>query len=274
MLGSSIRFPSRQNHQICPRPFSCSDPPFTRNPPDLVQNLISSSVNAHAAAAPANRERLERLASPSIEADLHFPLLCTPYYGFVPETEVDLFVEILQLSSFLCSCCFANDANDIPHLGDSAPTAAALLSTLSAIPNERSGGSIAAFPGTGVFICDPAPAPQNGDPPLPAGCTFRQASRHLHLQFSALLLPLSLLATHVSLLLFLKPTLLPPAHAPASRLAVMFVSTSTLVFCLPHSLGSPSPYNTSPSPGVGLGPLNTFTLSPLLANKNLCPPSR
>ena len=147
-------------------PFSCSDPPFTRNPPDLVQNLISSSVNAHAAAAPANRERLERLASPSIEADLHFPLLCTPYYGFVPETEVDLFVEILQLSSFLCSCCFANDGNDIPHLGDSAPTAAALLSTLSAIPNERSGGSIAAFPGTGVFICDPAPAPQNGDPAI------------------------------------------------------------------------------------------------------------
>ena len=120
-------------------PFSCSDPPFTRNPPDLVQNLISSSVNAHAAAAPANRERLERLASPSIEADLHFPLFCTPYYGFVPETEVDLFVEILQLSSFLCSCCFANEGNDIPHLGDSAPTAAALLSTLSAIPNERSG---------------------------------------------------------------------------------------------------------------------------------------
>ena len=147
-------------------PFSCSDPPFTRNSPDLVQNLISSSVNAHAAAAPANRERLERLASPSIEADLHFPFLCTPYYGFVPETEVDLFVEILQLSSFLCSCCFANDGNDIPHLGDSAPTAAALLSTLSAIPNERSGGSIAAFPGTGVFICDPAPAPQNGDPAI------------------------------------------------------------------------------------------------------------
>ena len=147
-------------------PFSCSDPPFTRNPPDLVQNLISSSVNAHAAAAPANRERLERLASPSIEADLHFPLFCTPYYGFVPETEVDLFVEILQLSSFLCSCCFANDGNDIPHLGDSAPTAAALLSTLSAIPNERSEGSIAAFPGTGVFICDPAPAPQNGDPAI------------------------------------------------------------------------------------------------------------
>ena len=113
-----------------------------------------------------------------------------------------------------------------------------------------------------------------GTPPLPAGCTFRQASRHLHLQSSALLLPLSLLATRVSLLLFLKPTLLPPDHAPASRLAAMFVSTSTLVFCLPHSLGSLSLYNTSPSPGVGLGPLNTFTLSPLLANKNPCPPSR
>ena len=73
-------------------PFSCTDPPFTRNPPDHVQNLISSSVKAHAAAAPANRERLENLAPPSIEADLHFPLFCTPYYGFVPDTEVDLLV--------------------------------------------------------------------------------------------------------------------------------------------------------------------------------------
>ena len=255
-------------------PFSCSDPPFTRNPPDLVQNLISSSVNAHAAAAPANRERLERLASPSIEADLHFPLFCTPYYGFVPETEVDLFVEILQLSSFLCSCCFANDGNDIPHLGDSAPTAAALLSTLSAIPNERSGEVVRPSPALGCSFATLLVPHRMGTPPLPAGCTFRQASRHLHLQSSALLLPLSLLATRVSLLLFLKPTLLPPDHAPASRLAVMFVSTSTLVFCLPHSLGSPSLYNTSPSPRVGLGPLNTFTLSPLLASKNPCPPSR
>ena len=35
---------------------------------------------------------------------------------------------------------------------------------LSAIPNERPGGSLAVFPGTGVFICDPAPPPQQGEP--------------------------------------------------------------------------------------------------------------
>ena len=146
-------------------PFSCTDPPFTRNSPDHVQQLINSSVNTHAGNAPSNRERLDNLASPSIEADLHCPLFCTPYYGFVPDSEVDLFVEILQLSSFLCSCCFSNDGHDIPQLGDSVPTAAALLSILSAIPNERPRGSIAVFPGTGVFICDP-PVPQDGDPAI------------------------------------------------------------------------------------------------------------
>ena len=144
-------------------PFKCTDPPFRHNSPDSVQQLISSSVNTHAAEAPANRERL---ALNPVEADLHFPLFCTPYYGFVPGSEVDLLVEILQLSSFLCTCCFSADGKDLPQLGDSIPTAAALLSTLSAIPNERPGGSLDVFPGTGVFICDPAPAPQDGEPAI------------------------------------------------------------------------------------------------------------
>ena len=255
-------------------PFSCSDPPFTRNPPDLVQNLISSSVNAHAAAAPANRERLERLASPSIEADLHFPLLCTPYYGFVPETEVDLFVEILQLSSFLCSCCFANDGNDIPHLGDSAPTAAALLSTLSAIPNERSGGSIAAFPGTGVFICDPAPAPQNGDPAI--ACW-------LYIPASLPPPPPTVFCTLIATLSPSDPRFATPlfetySTAPGSRTGIplgshVCVHLNASLLPTPF-LGQSEPLQYLPVARGGLGPLNTFTLSPLLANKNPCPPSR
>ena len=93
-------------------------------------------------------------------------LICTsrcsaPYYGFVPASEVDLLVEILQLSSFLCTCCFSREGK-----GLSLPTAAALLSTISSIPNDRSGASIAVFPGTGVFICDPAPVPQEGEPAI------------------------------------------------------------------------------------------------------------
>ena len=50
---------------------SAADPPFTRNYPDLVQNLISSFFDAHAAAAPGNRERLVRQASRSIECENH-----------------------------------------------------------------------------------------------------------------------------------------------------------------------------------------------------------
>ena len=66
--------------------------------------------------------------------------------------------------SFLCTCCFSRTGEGLPNLGDSLPTASALLSMLSAIPNDRPGGSLAVFPGTGVFICDPAPPPQQGEP--------------------------------------------------------------------------------------------------------------
>ena len=141
-------------------PFTCNDEPFRHNSPDHVKQLISSSVSEHAAGSAACRQAM---VPHSVEADLHLPLFCTPYYGFVPSTEVDLLVEILQLSSFLCTCCFSSAGEGLSQLGDSLPTASALLSMLSAIPNERPGGGIAVFPGTGVFICDPAPPPQQGD---------------------------------------------------------------------------------------------------------------
>ena len=184
-------------------PFKCTDPPFRHNSPDSVQQLISSSVNTHAADAPANRERL---ALNPVEADLHFPLFCTPYYGFVPGSEVDLLVEILQLSSFLCTCCFSADGKDLPQLGDSIPTAAALLSTLSAIPNERPGGSLDVFPGTGVFICGPAPAPQDGEPAI--ACWLYTPAR------------------------------LPP---PPPKAFTNLISISMLVSCLPPFLASRRP---------------------------------
>ena len=119
---------------------------------------------------------------------------CTPYYGFVPGTEVDLFVEILQLSSFLCTCCFSTDGHDLPQLGDSVPTAAALLSMLSAIPNDRPGGSIA-VPWHRCFIC--APVPQAGACHA-CGYTHRLAFLHLHLKFLVPSFPRSLLVTPVS----------------------------------------------------------------------------
>ena len=127
----------------------------------MSSSLYASSLSEHAAGSASCRQAM---VPHSVEADLHFPLFCTPYYGFVPSTEVDLLVEILQLSSFLCTCCFSRTGEGLSELGDSLPTASALLSMLSAIPNERPGGGIAVFPFTGVFICDPAPPPQQGEP--------------------------------------------------------------------------------------------------------------
>ena len=34
-----------------------------------------------------------------VQMDLHFPLFCTPYYGFVPEDMTDMHIELLQLSA-------------------------------------------------------------------------------------------------------------------------------------------------------------------------------
>ena len=116
-----------------------------------VLNMSSISLPLQSPTMPQER-CLPPSYGTSLNADLHFPLFCTPYYGFVPATEADLMVEILQLSSFLCTCCFSRTGEGLPNLGDSLPTASALLSMLSAIPNERPGGSLAVFPGTGVFI--------------------------------------------------------------------------------------------------------------------------
>ena len=212
-------------------PFTCNDEPFRHNSPDHVKQLISSSVSEHAAGSPACRQAI---VPHSVEADLHFPLFCTPYYGFVPSTEVDLLVEILQLSSFLCTCCFSSEGEGLSQLGDSLPTASALLSMLSAIPNERSGGSIAVFPGTGMFICDPAPAPQQGEPAVacwlytPARLPPPPPKAFAHLS------PLCHQVTRLFALPSLKPTLLLLGCGRVSHWVVMSAYILMPAFCPPH----------------------------------------
>ena len=247
-------------------PFTCNDEPFRHHSPDYVQQLISSSVSDHAAGAQACRERL----SPrSVKADLHFPLFCTPYYGFVPTSEVDLLVEILQLSTFLYTCCFSREGEGLSQLGDSLPTAAALLSTLASIPNDRSGGSIEVFPGTGVFICDPAPVPQQGEPAI--ACWLYTPARlpsSPPKAFCTLVSTLSPGDSSVCTPLFETHSPAPGlrtgiplgshvcVHLNASRLPTPFLDRSeTLTFLLN---------------GVGWAPPNIFTHSPTLVAKNCC----
>ena len=238
-----------------------------------MQQLVNSSVNTHAGNAPSNRERLANLASPSSEADLHFPLFCTPYYGFVPDTEVDLFAEILQLSSFLCSCCFSTDGQDILQLGDSVPTAAALLSMLSAIPNERPGGSIAVFPGTGVFVTL-LRSHRTGTLPLPAGYIHRLAFLRLHLKFFAPSSPLSPSDSRFATPLFETYSAAPGPrtgiplgshvciHLNASLLPTPFLGRSETLTYLPVAKGGigASQYYHSFSDCGRQEPLNTIAL--------------
>ena len=122
-----------------------------------------------------------------------------------------------------------------PQLGDSVPTAAALLSMLSAIQGE-------------VLRSSPAPecsfvtllrSHRTGSLPLPAGYIHRLAFLRLHLKFLAPSSPLSLVAIPALLHLSLKLTQLLLGHEPASHWAAMFASISTPVFCLPHFLGGP-----------------------------------
>ena len=73
--------------------------PFRFRTPDEVSLLVQSTFSdqlSHAAAC--------RTAVTEVDIqDAHFPLYCTPYYGYSPTTSVDLKVEILQLSNHLVS---------------------------------------------------------------------------------------------------------------------------------------------------------------------------
>ena len=73
--------------------------PFRFRTPDQVSLLVQSTFSdqlSHAVACRASVTEVDL-------QDPHFPLYCTPYYGYSPTTSVDLQVEILQLSNHLVS---------------------------------------------------------------------------------------------------------------------------------------------------------------------------
>ena len=124
--------------------------------------------------------------------DLHFPLFCTPYYGFVPEDMTDLHIELLHLA---------------------LPTPASLLATLAALYPER----ITTAPGEGVFL-RPYLNPDEENPPqscwlnrAPGPTPFVPAQSTLTAHSSN---PLPIFAAAIPLgpsaCVYLNPGLLPP----------------------------------------------------------------
>ena len=129
--------------------------PFRFRTPDEVSLLVQSTFSdqlSHAAAC--------RTAVTEVDLqDAHFPLYCTPYYGYSPTTSVDLQVEILQLSNHLVSSLslLSSKMED-----DSLPTPSNLLSVLAALYPHL----LQVSPGEGLLL-SPFTDPDHSDQPQP-----------------------------------------------------------------------------------------------------------
>ena len=117
----------------------------------LVQSTFSDQLS-HTAACRASVTEVDL-------QDAHFPLYCTPYYGYSPTTSVDLQVEILQLSNHLVSSLslLSSKMED-----DSLPTPSNLLSVLAALYPHL----LHVSPGEGLLL-SPFTDPDTSDQPQP-----------------------------------------------------------------------------------------------------------
>ena len=144
-------------------PFKCTDPPFRSFTPTEVSTSISDTTALH---LDKSTEWQANVKPHTLDADRQFPLLCTPYYGFVSELALDTTVALLNLANFLIACCYtpAGTPHDLYNIGDSPPSPYELLALFSYLPSDLPTGKVDVFPGTGVFICDPSSIPS---PTLP-----------------------------------------------------------------------------------------------------------
>ena len=117
----------------------------------LVQSTFSDQLS-HTAACRASVTEVDL-------QDAHFPLYCTPYYGYSPTTSVDLQVEILQLSNHLVSSLslLSSKMED-----DSLPTPSNLLSVLAVLYPHL----LHVSPGEGLLL-SPFTDPDTSDQPQP-----------------------------------------------------------------------------------------------------------
>ena len=120
---------------------------------DELQALILATTTLHLS---SHASRRADLIDP-VQRDLHFPLFCTPYYGFVPDDMTDMHIELFQLARHL--------VRSTPPLldvwdGNTLPSPSSLLATLAALFPDR----ITTVPGEGVFL-RPYSDPDGDNPP-------------------------------------------------------------------------------------------------------------
>ena len=190
---------------------------------DELQALIFATTTLHLS---SHASRRADLIDP-VQCDLHFPLFCTPYYGFVPDDMTDLHIELFQLARHL--------VRSTPPLldvwdGNTLPSPSSLLATLAALFPER----ITTVPGEGVFL-RPYSDPDGENPPqscwlnhapgptpfVPVHFHHLESTLTAHSSNSPLPMFSSAIPLAPSACVYLNPGLLPPPRlAPPGDLAI------------------------------------------------------
>ena len=176
---------------------------------DELQALILATTTLHFSSHAARRSDL----TDPVQMDLHFPLFCTPYYGFVPDDMTDMHIELLQLARHLI--------RSTPPLldvwdGTTLPSPSSLLATLAALYPDR----ITTVPGEGVFL-RPYSDPDGENPPqscwlnrptpfIPAHFHHLESTLTAHSSNSPLPMFSSAIPLGPSACVYLNPGLLPP----------------------------------------------------------------
>ena len=105
-------------------------PDFVSHTPAAAMTALMTAREATYQHCPSSRESVE---TGSVNADLHFALYCTPYYGYIPDTETDFIAMTFTLADFLVYTCFTTDSEPNAALGNLSVRPGDLLTILSTL---------------------------------------------------------------------------------------------------------------------------------------------
>ena len=120
-------------------------PDFVSHAPAAAMTALLNARKATYQHCPSSRESVE---PGSVTADLHFALYCTPYYGYIPESESDFLAMTFALADFLVYNCFTTDSEPNAALSNLSVRPGDLLTILSTIHPSF----LSVSPGDGLFI--------------------------------------------------------------------------------------------------------------------------
>ena len=135
-----------------PSPFADPLPPppeFRYTSPEDALQLIATLTTSQ---MEAQHNKFGQVASNAIDADLYYPLFCTPYYGYQPTSHTDFLVMVYQLSAFIVHCCYTKEGALNPAIVPNEAincTPADLMSVLSTTYKQWT----SLHPGEGVLMC-------------------------------------------------------------------------------------------------------------------------